>query len=86
MTTKRRFFYHYNKPLSQQLGEVIWSVHFKDTCYFVKKFVCKVPSESKINKRQPYATMIGFASDVVAMNKVKTNQTKYTIYEMAEII
>lgn len=64
MTTKRRFLYHYNKPLSQQLGEVIWSVHFKNTCYFTRKIKCTVESESKANKRQPYATMIGLAEGV----------------------
>ncbi len=85
MTTKRRFFYHYNKPLTQQLGIVIWSVHFKNTCYFVKGFTCNVPSESKANKCQPYATMIGFANEVIPIKKLKTKLKNTDIYEKAEI-
>jgi len=67
MKTKRRFFFHYNKPLSKQKGYVIWSVHFKDTCYYVKEIKCKVPCESKVNKRQLYAVMIGFANNVAVI-------------------
>ncbi len=84
MTTKRRFFYHYNKPLSQKLGEVIWSVHFKDTCYFTRKIECWVPCESKSNRTQPYATMIGFADQVVASFENKKDK-KTNIYDLVKI-
>ncbi len=70
MTTKRRFFYHYNKPYSQKMGETYWSVHFKDVCYFVKGIDCRVPTQSKNQKIQPRAIMIGFANKVELQNSI----------------
>lgn len=66
---KYRFFYHYNKPLSKQLGRVMWSVHFRGTCHMVEAISCLVPAESKVNKRQPYAVMQGFAEAVSVHSK-----------------
>lgn len=62
---KYRFFLHYNKPLSKQKGEHIWSVHYRNTCFFVKHIDCQVVTNSKVNKRQPYVVMQGFAKEVV---------------------
>ena len=42
------FFFHYNKPLSQQRGKNVLSVHFRDTCHFVESLQCNVPVGSKI--------------------------------------
>lgn len=66
-----RFFYHYNKPLSKQLGKPMWSVHFKNECKMVEKINCFSPAESKANKRQPYAVMQGFTTAVMVDNKNK---------------
>lgn len=61
----KRFFFHYNKPASKQAKEVIWSVHFQNVCHLVKRVECKVPIETKVNKRQPYAVVRGWAKDVI---------------------
>lgn len=66
----KRFFFHYNKPLSKQMGYVVWSVHFDKECKFVKAIDCSVPCESKVNKRQPYAVMRGFAKSVTVKDNV----------------
>ena len=60
----KRFFFHFNKPLSKQRKEVVWSVHFKGQCMFVNDIKCLVPCKSKTNKRQPYAVMRGMASNI----------------------
>lgn len=59
MKTKTyRFFFHWNKPTSK------WSVHFRGQCLIVDHIECNVPCISKINKRQPFRVMQGFATDV----------------------
>lgn len=60
-----RFFYHYNKPLSQQLGKVMWSVHFRHRCFMVESIACFTPAFTKTNKTQPYAVMQGWAKKVI---------------------
>ena len=59
-----RFFLHYNKPLSKQLGEHYWSVHFRNNCMFTREVICTLPTHSKTNKRQPYVVMQGMAKRV----------------------
>lgn len=64
-TSKYVVWFHYNKPYSRQTGEDYWSVHFRDTCYFVKSIKCGIPTFSKNNKRQPRVVMKGYARSVV---------------------
>ncbi len=61
----RRFFFHFNKPESLRQKKTLWTVHWKGTCHITEQIICNVPSESKSNKRQPYAVMRGWASDVI---------------------
>lgn len=58
MKSRYRFFFHYNKVAKQM------SVHFRGTCYIVNNVECRVPCETKWNKRQPRLVMRGMASDV----------------------
>lgn len=60
----RRFFFHFNKPESLRQKKTLWSVHWKGACHITERIVCNVPCESKANKRQPYAVMRGFATNV----------------------
>ena len=62
---KYRFFYHYNKPLTQQLKKVMWSVHFRGVCYSTENINCLVDSNTKSNNKQTYAVMQGMASGIV---------------------
>lgn len=64
MTKRYRFFLHYNKPLSKQKGEHIWSVHFRNKCYFTPHIDCTVATESKTNSRQPFVVMRGMATEI----------------------
>ena len=60
----RRFFFHYNKPLTQQVGEVRMSVHIDGQCHFARTVRCTAAIETKENKTQPRLVMRGFASKV----------------------
>lgn len=61
---KYRFKFHYNKPLSRQLGQTTWSVHVCGKCHYVQLIDCRVPVKSRSQKRQPYAVMVGDAETV----------------------
>ncbi len=67
-----RFFLHYNKPASLSAKRPLWSVHFKNKCYIVDNIKCELPTESKINKRQPFVVMRGFANKVDLDNQTNT--------------
>lgn len=60
----RVFFFHYNKPASKLLGSHKLSFHTGKVCHIVDRVVCKVPTESRTNKRQPYVVMKGRADRV----------------------
>lgn len=60
-----RFFYHYNKPLSKEIGRIMWSVHFRKKCFMVENIACFPQAFSKTNKRQPFAVMQGFAKKII---------------------
>lgn len=55
---KYRFFYHYYKQYNEM------SIHFRGACMRAKDVVCKVPCETKWNKRQPQLVMQGYATKV----------------------
>jgi hypothetical protein len=55
---KWRFFYHYFKAKNQM------SVHFRNSCIVVDNVDCRVPCETKWNKRQPQLVMQGWAKNV----------------------
>ena len=58
------FFFHYNKPLSQQRGKNILSVHFRNACHFVESLSCNVPIATRNRKTQPRCVMSGRASSI----------------------
>jgi hypothetical protein len=66
------FFYHYNKPLSQQRGVPTITIHFKGACHFVEGLTCTVPTKSRINKSQPRFVMAGKANKITIKNRVAT--------------
>ena len=61
---KYRFFYHYNKK------EGKLTVHYKKQCHFVDNLICKVPTDSKWNKIQPYLVIQGYATEVKVLNNI----------------
>lgn len=62
----KRFFYHFRKMDGRM------SVHFADACTPCEDVVCKVPCETKRNKRQPRLVMRGFARKVTVRDGVAT--------------
>ena len=62
---KKRFYFHYNKPKSLQQNKVIMSVHYDGACHYCENIICNVPTQTKINKRQPRSVMAGWYSDCV---------------------
>lgn len=59
-----RFFYHYRHSTDGM------TVHFRGKCLPCKDIQCKVPCETKRNKRQPKLVMQGFCKDVVVKEEV----------------
>lgn len=55
----KSFFFHFNKPATQRTGKPQVSVHYDKVCHIVDNVVCSVPTEGKINKRQPRFVMRG---------------------------
>lgn len=70
MANTWRFFYHFNKPMTQKTGEVMWSIHFRNKCYFVKDISCMVPTVTKTNKKQPKGVVQGFCKEVLIKESV----------------
>lgn len=54
----RRFFFHYRKSDGKM------TIHYKNQCIIVDEVNCKVPCETKRNKRQPRLVMRGFCKSV----------------------
>jgi hypothetical protein len=67
---KRKFFLHYNKPLSQQKKEMWMSVHHDKKCYFAREVIVNVPVKSKERKRQPRCVMEGYCSTVTIKDDI----------------
>ena len=63
---RRRFFFHYNKPLSNKHGKPIISLHTSLGCVFIDgdKFKVKCPTEGKVNKRQPHLVIQGWYTSI----------------------
>jgi len=59
---KYAFFFHYNKPASQQAGHPILTVHWQGACYMVKGVDCRVPCRTRLRKTQPRCVMAGKAT------------------------
>ena len=59
---KRRFFFHYNKPASQQAGHPVLTVHWQGACHLVKGVDCRVPCATRLRKQQPRCVMAGSAT------------------------
>lgn len=53
------FFFHYNKPLSKQMGRNILSIHFDKQCHFVEELECNVPIRTHSRKTQPRCVIKG---------------------------
>lgn len=67
-----KFYYHYHKPKSQQLGQAIISLHYNNKCHLIKGIKgleINVPTYAKINKKQPYFVMVGKASKIYKNKK-----------------
>lgn len=65
MKNRRRFFFHYNKQASRAAGEPRLTVHWKGRCHLVAKVDCRVPVESKNNKRQPLCVLQGWSARIL---------------------
>lgn len=62
------FYFHFNKPASQQAGRAQASVHYRGACHIVDTVDCQVPVKSRTNKRQPHFVMAGRCSELLIEN------------------
>jgi hypothetical protein len=60
------FWFHFNKPKTQQTGEVTVSLHYDDRCHFVKNVVLNNVGQlrGRIRKSQPRFAMVGKAKRI----------------------
>lgn len=58
------FFFHYNKPLTQQRGVPTVSVHFRGKCHFVDNVIVRVATAGRIRKTSPRFVIAGKATSV----------------------
>jgi len=65
-----RFFFHFNRPASLKAGKPKMSVHWNKSCRIVDRIICNVPTESKINKRQPRVVMIGKSNYIIISKEI----------------
>lgn len=68
----RVFFYHYNKPVSQQTGIPTMSLHIDKICYMVRSIICNVNTRTHENKTQPRIVIKGNANTVSIVDDVAT--------------
>jgi hypothetical protein len=71
LSKPRRFFFHFNKPASAKAKTPKMSVHVNNKCFIVDKIDCRVPTESKTNKRQPRVVMQGFANTFTLVHEIE---------------
>lgn len=64
------FHFHYNKPASLKFKSPKISLHFNNTCYIIDKLVCKVPTFSHNQKRQPRLVIKGKAKEIKIVDNV----------------
>ena len=57
--SKKRFWFHYNKPYSQKYKVNKWSVHYDGVCHIVDSINCYVYTFSRERKKQPRVVMYG---------------------------
>jgi len=60
-----RFFYHFNKPLSQRRKDVWWTIHYQGQCVPIQGFDCRVATHDRKRKAQPRAVVWGDAHSIV---------------------
>jgi hypothetical protein len=63
-----RFFYHFNKPLTQRRKDIWWTIHYQNQCVPIKGFDCLVATHDRKRKKQPLAVVWGDASSIVIQN------------------
>mgnify|MGYP006896938280 CR=1 FL=1 len=56
-----KFFFHYNKPKSQQEGKPQISLHYRNQCHIVDNIVVNTPTNGKIRNEQPHFVVEGEA-------------------------
>jgi hypothetical protein len=60
-----RFFYHFNKPLTQRRKDIWWTIHYQNQCVPIKGFECRVATHDRKRKKQPLAVVWGDARSIV---------------------
>jgi len=68
--SKRRFWFHYNKPASLAAGEPRLSVHVANSCHIVSRLHCLVPIFSHNQSQQPRLVMRGFCMEVEILDGI----------------
>lgn len=63
------FYYHLNKPETKRVGHPIWTLHWRGKCHMLDYIISFVPTETKANRRQPWAVVRGHSTGVCLHKK-----------------
>lgn len=69
-TTKKAFWFHYNKPESRKVGKPQITVHYNSACHVVDNISCEVPLKGRLRKTQPFWVMAGKANLIQIENGI----------------
>jgi hypothetical protein len=59
-----KFFFHYNKPASQQKGFPVISLHYQGACHLCRALTCEVPTQTKSRATAPKLVVEGHANKI----------------------
>jgi hypothetical protein len=71
-TTKKAFWFHYNKPESRRVGKPQITLHVSGMCIILDNVDCRVPVKGRIRKTQPHWVMAGKTKDIQIQNNIAT--------------
>ena len=83
---QRRFFYHYNKPLSRVAGCNVLTVHWEGKCHLVNNITCYAPTETHHQKNQPRCVIRGWATSVDVFSKTTLPSKRYSRTGMNTVV
>ena len=61
---KRAFWFHYNKPASQQKKKPQITIHYKGACHIVDNLECDVPTKGRLRNQQPRWVVAGKCENI----------------------
>ncbi len=68
----KSFWFHYNKPASQQAKKPQITIHYNQQCIIVDNLICEVPIVGRLRKSQPRWVVAGKTKGITIKNGIAT--------------